>query len=374
MKQAVYRFRAVILKELRHITRDVRIFFLVTLSPAFLLLVLAYLFAFDVGNVNLAWLDGDRTPTSRALLSAITADGTFRLVEQATSYAELHAALLAGRVDVALVVQPGFEADLIRGAQPGAGRPVTVQVLADGTDAISMSQALGNLSARTAAFGAGVSGGTPSVEVRTRAWYNGDLKSIRSMAPGLLAIVLTLPALALTLAVTREREVGTLEALIVTPVRGPEYLLGKLAAYVLSGLVSASLASLLAVGWFRVPLRGSYPLFLLLAGMFYLACMGISLVIAQLASSQQMAMLLVLFVFFVPGFFVSGLIQPVRGDSLPALLVSYALPPTHFIAIARGIFLKGVGVAELSVHAAWLAGLAVGGLGVSLLVFRKEIR
>ncbi len=374
MKHAIHRFRAVILKELRHITRDIRIFFLVTLSPAFLLLVLAYLFAFDVGNVNLAWLDGDRTPTSRALLSAITADGTFRLVEQATSYDELHAALLAGRVDVALVVQPGFETDLTRGTQAGAGRPVTVQVLADGTDAISMSQALGSLSARTAAFGVRVSGIAPLVEVRTRAWYNGDLKSIRSMVPGLLAIVLTLPALALTLAVTREREVGTLEALIVTPVRGPEYLLGKLAAYVLSGLVSAALASLLAVGWFHVPLRGSFLLFLLLVVLFYLACMGISLVIAQLALSQQMAMLLVLFVFFVPGFFVSGLIQPVRQDSLPALLVSYALPPTHFIAIARGIFLKGVGLTELGAHAAWLTGLAVGGVGASLLIFRKEIR
>lgn len=374
MKHTWRRFRAVIVKELWHITRDVRIFSLVTLSPAFLLLVLAYLFAFDVGNVNLAWLDSDRTPTSRALLATVTADGTFRLVEQANSYDDLQAALLAGRAEVALIVPPGFEADLARETASGTLRPVTVQVLADGTDAISMSQALGSLSARTAAFGARVSGSAARIEVRSRAWYNGDLKSLRSMVPGLLAIVLTLPALALTLAVTREREVGTLEALIATPVRGPEYLLGKLAAYVLSGLVSALLAALLAVVWFHVPLRGSFLLFLLLTVEFYLACMGISLVIAQLATSQQAAMLLVLFVFFVPGFFVAGLIQPVNRDSLPSLLVSYALPPTHFIAIARGVFLKGVGLAELGVHVVWLAGLAIGGVTASLFVFRKEIR
>ena len=367
------RLLAVVFKELRHITRDVRIFFLVTLSPAFLLLILAYIFAFDVGNVSLGWLDGDRTETSRAYLAAITADGTFRLTDTATSYDDLEAALLAGRIDIALVVPPGLERSLARGAAAAAGGPATILALADGSDAILAAQELGSLAASTAAFGARLAQQPARIEARTRAWYNPDLKSLRSMVPGLLAIVLTLPALALTLAVTREKEVGTLEALIATPVRGPEFLLGKLVAYVCSGLVSASVAAAVAVLWFGVPFRGSFALYLALAVDFYLATMGVSLVIAQFVKSQQTAMLLVLFVFFVPGFFVSGLISPVNTSSLSSVLVSYALPSTHFIAIARGIFLKGNGFVALRLHAGLLAAAAVTSVSAALLVYRKRI-
>lgn len=362
------RFLAVTIKELRHITRDVRIFFLVTISPAFLLLILAYIFAFDVDNVKVGWLDEDRTATSRGFLAAITADGTFQLRESATTRTALEAGLLTGRLEIAVIVPAGFERALAR----TAGAPPAVLVLADGTDAIAASQVLGSLSARVAAFGAQFNSASP-VEIRTRAWYNAALKSLLSMVPGLLAIVLTLPALALTLSVTREKEVGTLESIVASPVRGPEYLFGKLAAYVLSGLVSAALAAAVAVIWFKVPLRGSFTLFLLLAADFYLACMGISLLIAQFVKSQQTAMLLVLFAFFVPGFFVSGLVQPVHTESLPALLTSYALPSTHFIAICRAIFLKGAGLAELRLHAGILALLAGSGLSLSLLAFRKRV-
>lgn len=364
------RFVAVAAKELRHITRDARIFFLVTVSPAFLLLLLAYIFAFDVDNVRLGWLDEDRTATSRSLLATLTADGVFRLTESAaSSRAALEAGLQAGRLEVALIVPDGFEQAL---AQPAVA-PVAVQVLSDGADAIAASQVLGSLSARVAAFNARGHSSGPFVEIRTRAWYNPALKSLLSMVPGLLAIVLTLPALALTLAVTREKELGTLEAIVASPIRGPEYLLGKLVAYVLSGLMSAVLAAAVAVLWFKVPLRGSFAVFLLLAADFYLASMGISLLIAQFVKSQQTAMLLVLFVFFVPGFFVSGLVQPVHATSLPALLTSYVLPSTHFIAICRAIFLKGAGVTELRLHAGLLALLAAGGLSLSLLVFRKQV-
>lgn len=365
----MHRLLAVAAKELRHITRDIRIFFLVTISPTFLLLVLAYIFAFDIGNVSLGWLDEDRSETARRFLAAVTADGTFQLREAAASRAALEAGLLAGRLDIAVIVPAGFERDL---ARPAAW-PVVVQALADGADAIAASQVLSSLSARVSAFGAQWLPAVPHVEIRTRAWYNSALKSLLSMVPGLLAIVLTLPALALTLSVTREREVGTLEAIVASPLRGPEYLLGKLAAYVLSGLASAALAAAVAVLWFHVPLRGSFALFLALAALFYLACMGVSLLIAQFASTQQTAMLLVLFVFFVPSFFVAGLIQPVHTASLPALLTSYALPTTHFIAICRAIFLKGAGLAEVRLHVALLALLATGGLSASLLAFRKQI-
>lgn len=369
MRFSLRRMGAVILKELRHITRDVRIFFLVTVSPAFLLLVLAYIFAFDVGEISLGWMDGDRTATSRALLAAVTADGTFRLTEAIDSYDGIEAGLLAGRLDAVLVVKPGFEAELLRGDR----RPVSVQAVVDGTDSIAAAQALGNLSARVTAFGARQAGAASAIDIRTRAWYNPDLKSLLSMVPGLLAIVMTLPALALTLAVTREKEVGTLEALIASPVRPAEYLLGKLAAYVLSGLVSAGLAVAVALLWFGVPFRGSFALFMALAAVYYLAAMGVSLVIAQVVGSQQTAMLLVLFVFFVPSFFVAGLIQPVDTTSRAAVITSYVLPSTHFIAIARSVFLKGAGLLQLQGHVAALILIGAASIALSLLMFRKRI-
>lgn len=361
------RLLAITAKELRHITRDVRIFFLVALSPAVLLLVLAYIFAFDAGNVRLAWLDEDRSATSRAYLAHLTSDGDFVMARAAAGLADVEAALLAGQVEVAVIVPPGFEADLL------AGRSVKVQAVADGTDAVTIARALGNLASRTAAFGARTTRLPDMIQVRARVWYNSRLAALWGMVPGLMAIVLTLPALALTLAVTRESEIGTLEALIASPIRGAEYQVGKLLAYVLSGLLSAALAVAVAVFWFGVPFRGSFALFLALAVAFYLACMGVSLLIARFVTSQQTAMLLVLLVFFVPGFFIAGLIQPVDTSSLPAMITSYSLPVTHFIAIARGILLKGNTLAHLRFHAASLVAMGFTGIGLSLLLFRKRM-
>lgn len=361
------RLLAILRKEFRHITRDARVLFLVTFAPAILLVVLAYLFALDAGTVDLVWFDGDNTPGSRAYLRHITADGAFRLVEVARDYAGIEEALRAGRADVALVVPPGFGADVL------ARRTARAQAIADGSDSIAAQQALGNLAARTGAYGAGLAGATLPVEARTRAWYNGSLKSLWSMVPGLMAIVFSLSVLALTLAVKREEELGTMEALVASPVRGAEYQLGKLLAYVIAGLVAASLAAAVAVFWFGVPLRGGFGLFLLLTALYYLAGMGIALLIARFVSSQQTAMQLVLLIFFIPGFFISGLILPVNTDSPRTLITAYALPGTHFMAIARGIFLKGLGPAELALHVRILGLLAAVSLALSLTLFRKRV-
>ncbi len=374
------RISAITRKELRHITRDARIFFLVTLSPAFILLVLAYLFSFDVGTVRLAWLDEDHSPLSRSYLASITADRSFEVVAAPESRTGLDASLYGGEADIAVTIPAGFERAFDRW-RAGLARVAGPQVLAvaDGTDALSASQSLGNLARQSAAFGAGLARDAfPSLAgagsaVTSRIWFNSALKSQWGMVPGLLAIVLTLPALALTLAVTRESEVGTLESLVASPVRGSEYLLGKVVAYVLSGAASLALAVAVAVLWFQVPLRGSFGLLLLLTVDFYLATMGIALLISRLVSSQQTAMLVVLLVFFVPGFFLSGLILPVNTSSWRSMLVSYSLPTTHFVAISRGIFLKGATLADLAMPAGLLALTALVTLGLSLATFKKQV-
>ncbi len=193
------------------------------------------------------------------------------------------------------------------------------------------------------------------------------------MVPALAAIVLSMPALALALALAREKESGSFEGLIATPVRGAEYLVGKLVAYLSCGLMGVGLVWLVAVIYFRVPFRGTFAVYLLLAADFLLAGMGFSLFIANFTRTQQTAMLLVLMIFFAPSFFIAGLIAPVETRSLASRLIAYSLPTTHFIAISRGVFLKGLGLADLGFPPIALLTMGVGGLVLSLLLFRKSL-
>ena len=253
-----------------------------------------------------------------------------------------------------------------------------MQAIVDGTDPFAGTQIVGSLTARSGVFVASTGAAKPAqqgqlVEVRTQAWYNADLKSMNSMVPGLLAIVLIMPTMALALALTREKETGTLEGLMATPISGTEYLVGKLLAYMAAGLVSAVLALLVAVLWFRVPFRGSLAVYLLLAADYFLACMGATIVIAGFVKSQQTAMFVVLIIFIVPSFFLAGMISPVSTSSLGSMLASCALPATHFVEINRSVFLKGLTLDQVLRPALVLLGMGLGALAIGLLRFRKKV-
>jgi ABC-2 type transport system permease protein len=180
--------------------------------------------------------------------------------------------------------------------------------------------------------------------------------------------------MALALALTREKETGTLEGLIVTPVSGLEYLTGKLLAYVTTGLLSTLLALVVAVFWFEVPLQGSVWLYLLLTSVYFLACMGITVIVANFVRNQQTAMFIVMLAFLVPSFFLAGLITPVNTDSLGSLLTSYVLPTTHFVEISRAVLLKGLGARDLARPILVLLGMGMGGIAIGLALFRKKVR
>jgi drug efflux transport system permease protein len=366
------RTAAIVRKELLHIIRDPRNLFLVTVSPAFLLFLLSYIFSFEVNQINLAVLDLDRTSLSRQYLANLTDDGDLTLVYYVSSYEEIQPLLVSGKVDAGLVIPPGF-ADEVHG-----GRPAQVQAIIDGTDPFAASQASSSLGARSGVFVVG-SGSTTApqshepVQVRSEAWYNAGLESLLSMVPGLLAIVLIMPTMALALALTREKETGTLEGLMATPVAGLEYISGKLLAYIGTGLISAVLALLVAVLWFKVPFRGSLIDYLLLAADYFLACMGATVVVANFVRSQQTAMFIVLLVFLVPSFFLAGLITPVSTGSLGPKLTSYAMPSTHFVEISRVVFLKGLGVSYVARPALTLLGMGLGALVVGLQAFKKKL-
>ena len=363
---------AIALKEMRHVWRDRRIFFLVTISPALMLVAFAYLFSFEIKHIRLAVLDRDLSPLSRQHVSALTADGELQVTAYARSDEESFDLLTRGAADVGIIIPLGFQDGLT------SGEEVAVQVLVDGSDAIAAIQSVGNLTSRSAAFSTALLLGpvglpvTP-VKVRSQVWYNPNLKSLVSMVPGLIAIVLILPALAFALAMTREKEMGTFETLLATPLQGQQYILGKLLAYLAYGLLSSIIALAVAVLWFRVPFQGALWVFLLLTADYLLACLGFSLLVTHFVASQQAAMLIVLLIFFVPSFFLSGLVMPANTTSLGGRITSFILPTTHFVNVCRGVFLKGLGLGDL-----WLPALALAAMGgstvlASILLFRKKI-
>lgn len=374
---SVQRMLVVARKEFCHITRDVRLFFLVTLAPAFLLITLSYVFALDVERVDLGVQDLDNTSLSRDLVSHITADGEFVVVAWLTPDQRIEPLFARGEADMVLVIPRGFAKTVLDGDS------APVQCVVDGVDAVAASQSIAILEGRVNAFvgkvarsrgglGAEALASSRVLEVKDRAWYNRALKSLVSMVPGLLAVVLSMPALALALALVKEKEMGSLESLIVTPVRGSEYLGGKLLTYVVSGVVSGMLAWAVATLWFGVPFRGGLIEFLLLTADYMVASMGISLLVANFVRNQQTAMFLVLMIFFIPSFFLSGLLRPVADEPI-ARAVAYALPSTHFITISRALFLKGAGLAGLSGPALALLAIGVVCQGFSLCLFDKRL-
>ncbi len=227
-------------KELRHIGRNRLTLFLVTLSPAMLLFLLAYVFALNVDQADLAVLDLSRSLAARDYVSRITASGSLRAVADAANYQEIDRLLVAGAVDAALVIPPDFDRQL---ASPTSAQ---VQLVVDGSNPIIANQIMGMVRRASGIASAGLRPAlrqlAPAFEVRSRAWYNDSLSSQISMVPGLLAIVLSLPALALTLSLTREKELGTLEGLIATPLEGLAYLAGKMSTYIVTGLAGLLLS------------------------------------------------------------------------------------------------------------------------------------
>ncbi len=363
---------AIFRKEVLHISRDPRILFLVAGSPVFLLLALSYVFSFDLDRITFAVLDLDQTPTSRAYVSFLTDDGDFAIKAYPNSYEEAEDLLLAGSVNMALVIPRGFGDGVLNSRTDGAD----VQLVVDGMDSVAAQKGMDGLKARTQMFSAQqlrLTLAQAGVEISSRVWYNPALKSLYSMVPGLMAVVLFVPSLAVTLALAREKETGSFEGLIATPVRGPEYLAGKLAAYKLTGLIGALLAWLVAVYWFGVPFRGHLLDFVLLTLVYFVATMSIGLCVGNAVASQQTAMVLILLLFFAPSFFLAGLLTPLDLTSPGRLISSSVFPQTHFITITRALVLKGMSLPGLQQPTLWLLGIGGVMLVLSLLLFKKKI-
>ncbi len=369
MYRSFRRTLAVIVKEFKHIRLDPGFLFLTVFAPAVLLMLLSYLFSFDVEQANLAVLDNDRSPQSAQYIRALTADGKITLVAAIENTDQAVALLRAGRADAALVIPPGF------GRRLAAHEEASVNLIADGSDAGTAYQVISSIEQRTASYAASLSS-TPRLpfDVRIRVWFNENLRSQHSMIPGLMAVVLILPAMAIALGITREKESGTFESLITTPIAGREYLLGKLVVYLALGLVGMLFALALAVYWFRIPFRGDLGLYVLLTADYLLALMGFCMFVANFISSQRAVSATILLVLFIPSFFLTGLLLPIDKSSLASEALALSLPMTHYIVISRGVALKGVGLADLLPQALTLLAMGLLMVNAAILFFSKKLR
>jgi ABC-2 type transport system permease protein len=211
------------------------------------------------------------------------------------------------------------------------------------------------------------------IDLRVRTWYNPTLRVVIGFLPALIAMVMGMPAVSTTLALTREKEHGTLEQLIATPIRRSELLLGKLIPYVLSGLLGVLLCVIVAVYWFRSPFRGSFVLYLVLSVDFLLASLAIALVMSVFVKTQQAAQLGAMLVFFFPGFFLSGIFYPLVSMQPIMKMEAFMVPTTHYVLIGRGVFLKGQGLEALWPYALALLAMGILFMGLAILLFKKKL-
>ena len=374
------RIRMIMWKEFVQISRDARMLGVVIVLPVLMLVLYGYAINFDVKHLPLAIYDQDRSQASRELISAFAQSDYFDVVASLQSYPEVTQALDRGQATVVLVIPTTYDADL------AAGRTTAVQVLVDGSDSTTASTAIGYAQAMVqqhsaqiavqALQGTGLntSGASLPVDNRVRYWYNPELKSTNFIIPGLIAVILMMLAALLTsMTVVRERERGTIESLIVSPVMPVELMLGKLIPYVVIAFFDVVLVMVASVLLFRIPLVGSPVLILVLSGIFLTAALGIGLLISTVATSQQFAMTVAVMATQLPSVLMSGFLFPINSMPPKVQLLTNIIPATHFIKILRAVFLKGSSLADLWQPTLFL--LLIGGLmlGLSALRFQKKI-
>ncbi|HSN55600.1 MAG TPA: ABC transporter permease [Candidatus Sulfomarinibacteraceae bacterium] len=350
----------ILVKELLQLKRDPKILPILFMAPVVQLTILGYAATTDVRRVELAVCDLDRTPASRDLVDAFTTSTYFRRVVTVPSQDGFDAWLDSGRARIALTVPAGYAADRT------AGRPVEVQLIADGSDAMSGTLGL-SYAQGTLQHVAERQGFRLPVELRPKVLYNPDLVSRNYMVPGVLAMILMIMTMMLTsMALVRETEIGTMEQLLVTPLTPGSIIVGKLVPYALVGAVEIGTALPVVLFWFRVPLEGSLAVLVLLTAPFMLCTLGLGLLVSTLAHTQQQAMMISTFVFMMPQIYLSGFVFPIQNMPEAFQWVTYAIPLRYYVTVLRGVFLKGVGLETL-----WPQGLALLGLGVVILALAR---
>ena len=372
------RLLRMLIKEFTQVLRNPRMRAVVFVMPVVQVLIIGYAVNTDVRHVPLAVYDLDRTPASRDLLARFEGSGCFDVVRRIQVEGEIQTVLDAGDAKAVLRINRGFAEDL------DGGRTALAQLLLDGSDSNTGSIILGYAARISADFNrtiieqrfskaAGLRLEADPVALTWRAWFNPNLDSRNFFVPGVLAMLVAVVSIILSsMAIVREREIGTMEQIMVTPIGRLEFILGKTIPFALIGFVDVALITAIAVFWFQVPLLGN-PLFLFLGtGLYLLSTLGVGLFISTVSATQQQAMMTAFF-FMLPAFMLSGFVYPIANMPTLVQWITYLNPLRYYLVIIRGVFLKGLGMEVL-----WPQLLALALLGTIMLAlaagrFRKTM-
>ncbi len=366
------RVRYLITKEFIQIFREKRMIFFLFVTPLIQLVLFGYVATFDVNSISTAMCDLDKSYESRELARKLESSGYFSIKYRPESQQEIQGLVDKGEVLCAIQINRGFSKDLKRGV------PTEIQVIVDGTDSNTAMIAMGYVNTVIAGYGKErlsppVRAKLLKIEFRTRVWYNPDLKSRNYMVPGVIALIIMLTCLLVTsMSVVRERELGTMEQIMVTPIRPIELMLGKTIPSAVIGFFDMSLVTVVGVFWFDVPIKGAFLLLFLCTTVYLLPILGIGLFISTISKTQQQAIMATFF-FFQPSILLSGFATPI--ENMPDIFqyITYLNPLRYFLIIVRGIFLKGVGMNVLWPEILCLLVLGMTILTLSALRFKKRL-
>jgi len=367
------RLKAMLIKEFIQVFRDPRMRIVLFVLPMMQTVIFGYAVNLDVKKIPTAILDRDNSSESRELVAILTSSGYFRLVKHISEENEIRSLLDRGDVRVVLDIEHGFAEKLKRGGT------VPLQALMDGSDSNTAGVIMGYLSRLTVAYNTRLqqeyasrhTGG--QVQLVTRAWFNDNLESPPFYVPAVITnILFVITMLLSSLAIVREKEIGTIEQIIVTPIRKSEFILGKTLPFVLIGYIDVALISTVGALVFHVPVRGSLWLLFLATTLFLMSSLGIGLLISTVSQTQQQAMMTAFFIIF-PAMLLSGFAFPIENMPLSVQWLTLLNPLRYYMVVIRGIFLKGVGLAALWQQLAGLAIIGVAVLGFAVMRFRKTL-
>jgi ABC-2 type transport system permease protein len=369
------RIIALLRKEFGQLFRDKRLLPLVFLAPVLQLTFLGFAASLDVKNISMVICDLDKSVESRSFIQSFSNSGYFTMQYSTEDYNSVQGYLDNNKVNMALVIPPRFGDHVL------AGESARVQVLMDGSEGNTAAITMGYVNqiimrTSTAILTEKIGGRAPSggVDAQLRAWYNPSLKSRNYMVPGVLVLILLITTTNLTaMAIVKEKEVGTLEQIMVTPIRPIELILGKLIPFTMIGLGNVAVVLTVMVFGFDIPVKGSILLLVVISGFFLLNTLGVGLFVSTISRTQQQAMMTTVFFIVMPMMYISGFVFPIENMPKPLQILSLAIPMRYYLVVIRSIILKGVGLSTLWPEACILLGTGITILSASALRFRKKL-
>jgi ABC-2 type transport system permease protein len=370
-----HRIIALLKKEFGQLFKDRRLLPIIFIAPVLQLTFLGFAASLDVKNISMVVCDLDKSVESRAFIQKFTNSGYFTIEYATEDYGSIQRYIDDNKVTMALVIPPRFGDKVLK------GQTASIQVLLDGSEgntaAISMgyvNQIIVGASTKilTDVVGGKAIGGR--VDAQIRAWYNPSLKSRNFMVPGVLVLILLITTTNLTaMAIVKEKEVGTLEQIMVTPIRSYELILGKLIPFTIVGMANVCVVITVMVFGFSIPVKGSVILLFVLTGFFLMTSLGVGLFVSTISRTQQQAMMTAIFFVMMPMMYLSGFVFPIENMPMPLQYLSLGIPMRYYLVVIRSIILKGVGMSTLWPQALMLLLMGFAILSASALRFRKKL-